>query len=97
LRLAASGTVTGLFDDATYDESTVSMQPGDLLVAFSDGVTEPENDSGEFGEERLIALLQEHREEPLSRIGQAITNAVAEWIGNAEQPDDITVVLARAR
>ena len=96
-RLAASGTVAGLFDDAAYDESTVSMQPGDLLVAFSDGVTEPENDSGEFGEERLIALLQEHREEPLSRIGQAITNAVAEWIGNAEQPDDITVVLARAR
>jgi sigma-B regulation protein RsbU (phosphoserine phosphatase) len=96
-RLAASGTVAGLFDDATYDESTVSMQPGDLLVAFSDGVTEPENDSGEFGEERLIALIQEHREEPLSRIGQAITNAVAEWIGSAEQPDDVTVVLARAR
>jgi sigma-B regulation protein RsbU (phosphoserine phosphatase) len=97
LRLAASGTVTGLFDDATYDESTVSMQPGDLLVAFSDGVTEPENDSGEFGEERLIALIQEYREEPLSRIGQAITNAVAEWIGSAEQPDDVTVVLARSR
>ena len=96
-RLAASGTVAGLFDDATYDESTVSMQPDDLLVAFSDGVTEPENDSGEFGEERLIALIQEHREEPLSRIGQAITNAVTEWIGRAEQPDDVTVVLARAR
>jgi sigma-B regulation protein RsbU (phosphoserine phosphatase) len=96
-RLGASGTVAGLFDDATYDESTVSMRPGDLLVAFSDGVTEPENESGEFGEERLMALIQEHRDEPLSRIGQAIANAVAEWIGGAEQPDDVTVVLARAR
>jgi sigma-B regulation protein RsbU (phosphoserine phosphatase) len=96
-RLAASGTVAGLFDDATYDESTVSMQPGDLLVAFTDGVTEPESASGEFGEERLIALIQELRDQPLSRIGQAIANAVAEWIGSAEQPDDITVVLARAR
>jgi sigma-B regulation protein RsbU (phosphoserine phosphatase) len=96
-RLEASGTVAGLFDDATYDESTIPMRSGDLLVAFSDGVTEPENDSAEFGEERLIALIQEHRDEPLSRIGQAITDAVAEWIGSAEQPDDITVVLARAR
>jgi sigma-B regulation protein RsbU (phosphoserine phosphatase) len=96
-RLEASGTVTGLFDDATYDESTVSMQPGDLLVAFSDGVTEPENASAEFGEKRLIALLQQHRDQPLSRIGQLITSAVADWIGSAEQPDDITVVLARAR
>jgi sigma-B regulation protein RsbU (phosphoserine phosphatase) len=57
-RLDTSGTVVGLFDGATYDESTIAMQPGDLLVAFSDGVTEPENESGEFGEERLIALVQ---------------------------------------
>ena len=96
-RLDPSGTVAGLFDGATYSESTISMQPGDLLVAFSDGVTEPENDSGEFGEERLIALITAHRDEPLSRIGNAITDAVVEWIGAAEQPDDVTVVLARAR
>ena len=96
-RLDTSGTVAGLFVDATYDESTISMQPGDLLVAFSDGVTEPENNSVEFGEERLIALIQENRDQPLSRIGKAVTDAVAEWIGGAEQPDDVTVVLARAR
>jgi len=96
-RLDTSGTVAGLFDGATYDESTIPMQPGDLLVSCSDGVTEPENDSGEFGEERLIALIQENRDLPLSRIGKAITDAVTEWIGGAEQPDDVTVVLARAR
>jgi sigma-B regulation protein RsbU (phosphoserine phosphatase) len=96
-RLDASGTVAGLFDDATYDESTIQMQPGDLFVAFSDGVTEPENESVEFGEERLIALIQEHRDLPLSHIGKVVTDAVTEWIGGAEQPDDVTVVLARAR
>jgi len=73
------------------------MQPGDILAAFSDGVTEPENQSVEFGEERLIELIQEHRHEPVSRIGDAIVGAVADWIGGAEQPDDVTVVLARAR
>ena len=96
-RLETSGTVVGLFDHATYEESTVAMQPGDILVAFSDGVTEPENASVEFGEQRLIDLVQEHRHKPLSLIGEAITRAVAEWIGPAEQPDDVTVVLARAR
>jgi sigma-B regulation protein RsbU (phosphoserine phosphatase) len=96
-RLEISGTVAGLFDGVAYDEFTLAMQPGDLFAAFSDGVTEPENDSGEFGEERLIALLQEHRKQPLSQIGGLITEAVADWIGDAEQPDDVTVVLARAR
>ena len=92
-----SGTVVGLFDGATYEESTTVMQPGDILVAYSDGVTEPENEFGEFGEERLIKLMQEHRREPLSHIADVITDAVADWIGGAEQPDDVTVVLARAR
>jgi phosphoserine phosphatase RsbU/P len=96
-RLDTSGTVVGLFDGATYEVSTIAMRPGDLFVAFSDGVTEPENDTGEFGEERLIALIQQHREKPLSQIGDLVEDAVAEWIGSAEQPDDVTVVLARAR
>jgi sigma-B regulation protein RsbU (phosphoserine phosphatase) len=96
-RLETSGTVVGLFDGAIYNESTIAMQPGDTLVAFSDGVTEPENASVEFGEERLIALIQEHRYEALSCIGDAVTGAVTDWIGGAEQPDDVTVVLVRAR
>ena len=96
-RLETSGTVVGLFDGATYNESTIAMQPGDILVTFSDGVTEPENASVEFGEQRLIELVQEHRQQPLSRIGDAVTRSVADWIGGAEQPDDVTIVLARAR
>jgi sigma-B regulation protein RsbU (phosphoserine phosphatase) len=95
-RLDTSGTVVGPFDGATYEESTATMYPGDIFVAFSDGVTEPENEQGEFGEERLIKLIQEHRYEPLSRIGNVIIDSVADWISGAEQPDDITVVLARA-
>jgi sigma-B regulation protein RsbU (phosphoserine phosphatase) len=79
----------------TYDESTVEMQTGDIFVAYSDGVTEPENEFGEFGEDRLIALIQEHRHKPLPRITEIITGAVADWIGGAEQPDDVTIVLAR--
>jgi phosphoserine phosphatase RsbU/P len=93
--LDINGTVVGLFDGVTYDESTVVMQPGDIFVAYSDGVTEPENEFGEFGEDRLVALIKEHRHKPLARIAEIITGAVTDWIGAAEQPDDVTVVLAR--
>ena len=96
-RLATAGTVVGLFDGMSYPEARVPMQPGDIFVAFSDGVTEPENEFGEFGEERLIELIQLHRDQPLSRISEVVTTAVADWIGGAEQPDDVTLVLARAR
>jgi phosphoserine phosphatase RsbU/P len=96
-RLETSGTVVGLFDGVAYSESRIPMQPGDIFVAFSDGVTEPENEFGEFGEERLIELVQLHRDQPLARISEVVTTAVADWIGGAEQPDDVTLVLARAR
>ena len=96
-RLDTSGTVVGLFDAMSYPEARVPMQPGDIFVAFSDGVTEPENEFGEFGEDRLIELVQIHRDQPLSRISEIVTTAVADWIGGAEQPDDVTLVLARAR
>ncbi len=96
-QLDSSGTVVGLFDGMSYEESRIPMQPGDIFVAFSDGVTEPENEFGEFGEERLMELIQVHRAQPLSRISEVVTGAVADWIGGNEQPDDVTLVLARAR
>jgi sigma-B regulation protein RsbU (phosphoserine phosphatase) len=73
------------------------MHPGEIFLAYSDGVTEPENDFGEFGEERLIDLVRENRRLPLVQISQTVTSAVDDWIGENEQPDDITLVLARAR
>jgi sigma-B regulation protein RsbU (phosphoserine phosphatase) len=95
--LDQGGTVIGLFDDCIYDEGSIHLQPGDLFIAYSDGVTEPENEFGEFGEERLIDLVRENHDLPLVRITEIVVAAVADWIGVNEQPDDITVVLARAR
>jgi sigma-B regulation protein RsbU (phosphoserine phosphatase) len=96
-RLEAGGTVVGLFDNMTYDEGAVEMHPGEIFLAYSDGVTEPENEFGEFGEERLIELVSANRNSPLVQISEAVTSAVDDWIGDNEQPDDITLVLARAR
>ena len=96
-RLDCGGTVVGLFDRMTYEQSSVQLKKGEIFVAYSDGVTEPENDFGEFGESRLIDLLRENRDLPLARMSEIITAAVDDWIGANEQPDDVTLVLARAR
>jgi len=96
-KLDTGGTVVGLFDRMSYEESAVEMHPGEIFVAYSDGITEPENDYGEFGEQRLIDLVRENRSQPLAQISQTVTMAVDDWIGDKEQPDDVTLVLARAR
>jgi sigma-B regulation protein RsbU (phosphoserine phosphatase) len=96
-RLDTPGLVVGLFDDQGYEERTIDLAPGDIFLAFSDGVTEPENEFGEFGEQRLIEIVRGHRHLPLARISEMVTSAVGDWIGPGEQPDDITIVLARAR
>lgn len=96
-RLDCGGTVVGLFDDCYYPETSVDLHDGEIFLAYSDGVTEPENEFGEFGEQRLIELVWENRHLPLARITEIVTAAVDDWIGENEQPDDITLVLARAR
>jgi phosphoserine phosphatase RsbU/P len=96
-RLERGGMVVGLFDQRGYEEDSVELRRGELFLAYSDGVTEPENDFGEFGEQRLIDLLRENRGLPLARISEIVTAAVDDWIGANEQPDDVTLVLARAR
>jgi phosphoserine phosphatase RsbU/P len=94
-RLQTGGTVVGLFPDCDYAEETVELYPGDIFIAFSDGITEPENEFGEFGEDRLIETVAAHRPQPLEKITEHVISAVQDWIGSTEQPDDITVVLAR--
>jgi phosphoserine phosphatase RsbU/P len=94
-RLDKGGTVVGLMDGMHYEEDSFHMQPGEILVAYSDGVTEPENDFGEFGEERLMEVVARYRDQPLHVISNQVMLALDAWIGAEEQPDDITLVLAR--
>jgi sigma-B regulation protein RsbU (phosphoserine phosphatase) len=96
-KMDQGGTVVGMFERVNYDEGSAQLRRGDIFIAYSDGVTEPENEFGEFGEDRLIDIVQENRDLPLERITEIVTAAVDDWIGDHEQPDDVTLVLARAR
>ncbi|HTV13685.1 MAG TPA: SpoIIE family protein phosphatase [Acidobacteriaceae bacterium] len=96
-RLDRGGCVVGLLDVLSWDQGTVHLGPGDILIAYSDGVTEPENEFGEFGEERLLEVVRQHRHLSLEAISDRVIQTLRSWIGGQEQPDDVTLVLARQR
>src|SRR5262249_39871619 len=94
--LQGGGVILGILPQATYKESTAQMNPGDILVLFSDGVTEAVNSKDEdFGEARLAALVEAKRDRPAAEIVEAIETAIAEYTEGAPAADDITVVVAR--
>ncbi|MDF3819633.1 SpoIIE family protein phosphatase [Leptospira sp. 96542] len=79
-----------------FSESTISYQPGDLLVLYTDGVTEAMNVREElFSEERLESVVLSHINDPPEVIRQAILQKVGEFIGDAEPHDDITMFIIR--
>lgn len=96
-RLDRGGTVVGLLDDMAWQQGVEHLGMGDILIAYSDGVTEPENDFGEFGEERLLEVVRRHRHLSLEAISEQVVHTLRAWIGAQEQPDDVTLVLARQR
>ena len=95
-RLEVNGTVVGAFSFAQYGESSIRLEPGDLLVCFTDGITEPENEFGEmFGEDRLTELVVKHASRDSADIINAATESVRQWTGSPELQDDMTLLLAR--
>jgi sigma-B regulation protein RsbU (phosphoserine phosphatase) len=95
-QLDEGGTVVGLFEDVPYTQGNMKVEPGSILVAFSDGLTEPENVYGEeFGMERLKEEILRQANMPAPRVAENLIAAAEQWAGSAEQADDITVVVAR--
>jgi sigma-B regulation protein RsbU (phosphoserine phosphatase) len=97
-KLEAGGMVVGLFDDCIYEQGTIEIEPNSLLIAYTDGLTEPENVYGEeFGTRRIIEEISRYRHAGPKRLAQALVSAAEEWAGSPEQADDITVVIAGLR
>lgn len=95
-KLEPNGTVVGIFPAAKYGEATVQLEPGDLVVAYTDGIVEPENTYGEmFGEERLQEMLIKHAHTDSGEIMARVMEAVVQWTGSSELQDDMTMLVAR--
>jgi phosphoserine phosphatase RsbU/P len=94
--LKGGGVILGILPKAPYSEFRAAMQPGDVLVLFTDGVTEaPDPGAEEFGEERLAWLVASMLDRSAAEIVEAIHAAVAEYTQGAPAADDITVVAVR--
>jgi serine phosphatase RsbU (regulator of sigma subunit)/pSer/pThr/pTyr-binding forkhead associated (FHA) protein len=94
--LEGGGLIMGLFPNAHYESQTARMYPGDVLVLFSDGVTEATNPQGdEFEETRLIEVLRANRHKTANEVAEAIITAVAEFVDGAPAADDVTIVVVR--
>jgi sigma-B regulation protein RsbU (phosphoserine phosphatase) len=94
--LQTGGPPLGIFPDTEFQVGRLVMQPGDMIVLYSDGITEAGLGSGkEFGDARLEAAVQQHLEKPLDEIRQHVLKAIRDWSG-AEVEDDMTLLLVRA-
>jgi sigma-B regulation protein RsbU (phosphoserine phosphatase) len=95
-KLDVNGMVIGAFPFAKYDCSRLELLPGDLVVWYTDGITEPENEYGEmFGEERLMELLLRQGARGDREMLEEIARAVERWTGSPELQDDLTLLAAR--
>jgi sigma-B regulation protein RsbU (phosphoserine phosphatase) len=94
--LTAGGAVLGVFDNCYYEQETVQMESGDLLVAFTDGLTEALDREGhEFGEERLRDTLTACAHLSADEVRDVVVGQVREWSAGAAQHDDLTFVVMK--
>ena len=97
-RLETGGLILGFFPRATYEQETLNLQAGDLLIVFSDGVTEALSADGEeFGEERLLASVVSNRERPAADVLEGILSEIRSFTTHAAQHDDVTALVLRYR
>ena len=92
----AEGFPLGMFPNVKYEEFSLSTQPGDSLIFFSDGITDALNmDEEMFGDDRLKAVVKKHFQKPAAKIADAILAEVGKFQGEREHFDDETVVVLK--
>jgi sigma-B regulation protein RsbU (phosphoserine phosphatase) len=95
-RLDAEGMIIGIWPEVNFEKREVQLQPQDIVLMFTDGVSEAKSPAGEpFGEERLGTLVSTYRQEEPWRLTQILRDALRSFTGNAEFVDDITVVVLK--
>ena len=97
-RLSTGGMALGLFDESRYDQETIQMASGDLLLAYTDGLTEALNiDGEEFGEVRLEQLLTSLTDLTAEQVRFSLIEHIREWCQGAAQHDDLTFVVIKVK
>lgn len=96
IQLESTGLILGIFEDSVYTQGSVQLDVGDLLLLFSDGITEAMNPDLEmYGTDQLQNLVQKYVDKPVSEIGFMILDHIKEHVQGATQSDDITLMLIK--
>jgi phosphoserine phosphatase RsbU/P len=96
LRLSTGGIMLGMLEEFPFQNDTVALNPGDIMVVFSDGVTEAMNaDQAQFGDERLQEVIMSHEDESASVLIESIVDAIRSYVGATPQMDDITLMVVK--
>ena len=94
--LEKGGLIVGMMPSVPYEEETIPFNPGDLLVVYSDGITESMNaEEEEFGEQRFIDLILQNKNESPESLIEIIIKKVQEFSGCLTQADDVTLVIIK--
>jgi serine phosphatase RsbU (regulator of sigma subunit) len=95
-RLEVGGVVVGLLRDFTYSQAAIQLQPGDLLVAFTDGISEAMNTADEeWGEDSLMQAAQACANLTASEMVSHLTRAADDFAAGAKQHDDMTLIIIK--
>lgn len=95
-QLPRTGIPLGVLDDSTWKQARINLEPGDTLVLYTDGVTDALNDKEQFyGQERLQDAVRKYNGDPVKEMHASLFSEVQAWIGQAQQYDDITLMLIR--
>jgi len=100
--LKTGGTVVGLFDDSVYEQETIKLQSNDVLVIYSDGVTdagidpEIDDENAGFGQQRLEDIIIANASLPADELLKSISDEVTRHAYNTKQFDDITLIVMKA-
>jgi len=95
-RMTVGGLICGLFEQATYEEETAQLAPGDMLIMFSDGISEALNAAGEeFGDDRILESITKTARGSASQVLECLVRAVNEFAAGTIQGDDMTAVVMR--
>ena len=98
IELKTDGLALGIIDDVNFEQKTVDLNPGDVVLFYTDGATDTLNPAGdEFSEERLAELLLQHKDQPAEAIAGAIDAAVRMWAAGESQYDDFTLIVIRRK
>jgi serine phosphatase RsbU (regulator of sigma subunit) len=95
-KLDATGLIIGILPDQVYEEKSILLKEGSVVVIYTDGLDEAMNkESEQFGLEKIIETIKEHRDKSAKEISESLSNKVLEFCSGTPMHDDVTLIVAK--